>query len=36
MRELSEVMRLFTTGSDYVDQIGLDKDNGSERKAADR
>jgi hypothetical protein len=35
MRELSEVMRPFTTGSDYVNQIGLETDAGSERiKAA--
>jgi hypothetical protein len=35
MRELAEVMRPFTTGSDYVNQIGLETDEGSERiKAA--
>jgi hypothetical protein len=34
-REFSEVMRPFTTGSDYVNQIGLETDEGSERiKAA--
>jgi FAD/FMN-containing dehydrogenase len=34
-RELSEMMRPFTTGSDYVNQIGLEIDEGSERiKAA--
>jgi FAD/FMN-containing dehydrogenase len=34
-RELSEMMRPFTTGSDYVNQIGLETDEGSERiKAA--
>jgi len=34
-RELAEVMRPFTTGSDYVNQIGLETDEGSERiKAA--
>jgi hypothetical protein len=34
-RELSEAMRLFTTGSDYVTQIGLEADEGAERiKAA--
>jgi hypothetical protein len=34
-RELTEVMRPFTTGSDYVNQIGLETDEGSERiKAA--
>jgi berberine-like enzyme len=34
-RALSEVMRPFTTGSDYVNQIGLETDEGSERiKAA--
>ena len=34
-RELSEVMRPFTTGSDYVNQIGLETEEGSERiKAA--
>jgi len=34
-RKLSEVMRPFTTGSDYVNQIGLETDEGSERiKAA--
>jgi len=30
-RELAEVMRPFTTGSDYVNQIGLETDEGSER-----
>ena len=30
-RDLSEVMRPFTTGSDYVNQIGLETDEGSER-----
>ena len=35
MRELAKVMRSFTTGSDYVNQIGLETDEGSERiKAA--
>jgi hypothetical protein len=34
-RELAELMRPFTTGSDYVNQIGLEIDEGSERiKAA--
>jgi FAD/FMN-containing dehydrogenase len=34
-RELAEVMRPFTTGSDYVNQIGLETEEGSERiKAA--
>jgi FAD/FMN-containing dehydrogenase len=34
-RELAEVMRPFTTGSDYVNQIALETDDGSERiKAA--
>jgi len=34
-RELSEMMRPFTTGSDYVNQIGLETDEGSDRiKAA--
>jgi hypothetical protein len=34
-RELAEVMRPFTTGSDYVNQIGPETDEGSERiKAA--
>ena len=34
-RELAEVMGPFTTGSDYVNQIGLETDEGSERiKAA--
>jgi hypothetical protein len=34
-RELAEVMRPFTTGSGYVNQIGLETDEGSERiKAA--
>ena len=34
-RELAELMRPFTTGSDYVNQIGLETDEGSERiKAA--
>jgi FAD/FMN-containing dehydrogenase len=34
-RELSEMMRPFNTGSDYVNQIGLETDEGSERiKAA--
>ena len=34
-RELAKVMRPFTTGSDYVNQIGLETDEGSERiKAA--
>ena len=34
-RELAEVMRPFTAGSDYVNQIGLETDEGSERiKAA--
>lgn len=34
-RELSEAMRPFTTGSDYVTQIGLEADEGAERiKAA--
>jgi len=28
--ELAEVMRPFTTGSDYVNQIGLETDKGSE------
>ena len=31
MRELAEVMRPFTTSSDYVNQIGLETDKGSER-----
>ena len=32
---MAEVMRPFTTGSDYVNQIGLETDEGSERiKAA--
>ena len=30
-RELAEVMRPFTTSSDYVNQIGLETDKGSER-----
>ncbi len=30
-RELSETMRPFTTGSDYVNQIGLETEEGSER-----
>ena len=30
-RELAEVTRPFTTGSDYVNQIGLETDKGSER-----
>jgi len=30
-RELSEMMRPFTTGSDYVNQIGLETEEGSER-----
>ena len=35
MRELAEAMRPFTTGSDYVNQIGLETDEGFERiKAA--
>jgi FAD/FMN-containing dehydrogenase len=35
MHELAKVMRPFTTGSDYVNQIGLETDEGSERiKAA--
>jgi FAD/FMN-containing dehydrogenase len=34
-RELSEVMRPFTTGRDYVNQIGIEADEGAERiKAA--
>ena len=34
-RELAELMRPFTTGSDYVNQIALETDDGSERiKAA--
>jgi FAD/FMN-containing dehydrogenase len=34
-RELAEAMRPFTTASDYVNQIGLETDEGSERiKAA--
>ena len=34
-RELAELMRPFTTGSDYVNQIGLETDEGFERiKAA--
>jgi hypothetical protein len=34
-RELSDVMRPFTTGSDYVNQFSLETDEGSERiKAA--
>jgi FAD/FMN-containing dehydrogenase len=34
-RELAVVMRPFTTGSDYVNQIGLETGEGSERiKAA--
>ena len=34
-RELAGVMRPFTTGSDYVSQIGLETDAGTERiKAA--
>jgi len=34
-RELAEVIRPFTTGSDYVNQIGLETDEGFERiKAA--
>jgi hypothetical protein len=34
-RELSEAMRPFTTGNDYVNQIGLETEEGSERiKAA--
>jgi hypothetical protein len=31
MREFSEVMLPFTTGRDYVNQIGLETDEGSER-----
>jgi FAD/FMN-containing dehydrogenase len=31
MRELAEVMRPSTTGSDYVNQIALETDEGSER-----
>ena len=30
-RELAEVMRPFTTASDYVNQIGLETEEGSER-----
>lgn len=30
-RELAEAMRPFTTGSDYVNQIGLESDEGCER-----
>ena len=30
-RELAEVMRPFTTGSDYVNQIGLESEEGTER-----
>jgi hypothetical protein len=30
-RELAEARRPFTTGSDYVNQIGLETDEGSER-----
>jgi hypothetical protein len=30
-RELAVVMRPFTTGSDYVNQIGLETGEGSER-----
>jgi hypothetical protein len=30
-RELAEVIRPFTTGSDYVNQIGQETDEGSER-----
>ena len=34
-RELAEVMRPFTTDSDYVNEIGLETDEGAERiKAA--
>ena len=34
-RELAETMRAFTMGSDYVNQIGLETEEGSERiKAA--
>jgi FAD/FMN-containing dehydrogenase len=34
-RELAQVMRPFTTGSDYVNQIGVESEEGSERiKAA--
>ena len=34
-RDLAEVMRPFTTGSDYVNQIGRETEEGSERiKAA--
>jgi FAD/FMN-containing dehydrogenase len=33
-RELSEIMRPFTMGSDYVNQIGLETDEGSERVKA--
>jgi FAD/FMN-containing dehydrogenase len=34
-RDLAEVMRPFTTGSDYINQIGLETDEGAERiKAA--
>ena len=34
-REMAEVTRPFTTGSDYVNQIGLESDEGSARiKAA--
>ena len=34
-RELAEVMRPFTTGRDYVNQIGIEADEGAERiKAA--
>jgi len=34
MRELAEVMRPFTTGSDFVNQIGLETDEGSGRVKA--
>ena len=33
-RELAEVMRACTTGSDYANQIGLETDEGSERVKA--
>ena len=33
-RELAELMRPFTSGSDYVNQIGLETDEGSERSKA--
>jgi hypothetical protein len=35
-RELPEVMRPFTTGSDYVNKIGLETDEGSEPYGARR